>query len=290
MTEVWNAGQIPIFSWEPYPGDPHPNNPCSGAPRPKTYPARIANSNEFDGYIKEVAGKLREYLNGPDGQWGTADDRRLYLSIGSEMNGNFRKWHCPGNTFKKMHQKIVGLVRSALPPGNTIKTHLQIIWTVNSVDVGRIKAEALFPGKSYVDWVGIDGYNWGGVRFAPVTVQGCFKSMIARLRKIGKGLPLAVIEMGVSSKQGIKKKNQWIAEAFKFLRSRKVRLLSWFNENKETDWAVFSKSGKGDKKAKIAGVTYKYYSAWVKGLKNKYFIGSSKSNPRLVSDRAFMGK
>jgi len=290
MVESWNAGQIPIFSWEPYPGDPSANNPCSNEGRPRYYPARIATSPEFDGYIRDVAGKLFEFLKGPDGAWGTNDDRRMYLSIGSEMNGNFRKWYSPAKTFKAMHRKIVDIIRSVIPRDNKIKTRLQVIWTVNNFDVGKVTAQSLYPGKTHVDWVGIDGYNWAGVKYPWMTVQACFQKMMAKLRKIGKGKPLAVIEIGISSKKGVSKKNQWIATALKYFKSKKVRLLSWFNENKEADWTVFTKSGKGNKSAKIAGISYKYYSAWAKGIKSKYFIGSNKKNPRLVSDRAFLGK
>jgi len=295
MLNAWNAGQVPILSWDPYPGENVSDNPCRHDPR-RTYPTKIANpkaksSKELDDYLTTISRELLNFLKGPDGVWGTDDDRRMYLSIGSEMNGKWRKWYSPGPLFKTMHRNIVDRVRSVLPRDDSVKTHLQIIWTVNNVDVGKKErtAESFYPGDNYVDWVGVDGYNWAGKKYKWQSPKTAFGSMIRRLKKIGKGKPLAVVEIGVGTKAGVKKKNKWIADALKYLKGRKVRLLSWFNQNKETDWTVFGKVA-GNKSKKIGKKVYRYYSAWTVGMKNKYFIGSSPMNKRLVSDAAFLGK
>ena len=34
-------------------------------------------------------------------------------------------------------------------------------------------------------------------------------------------------------------KSQWISAVLQYVRAKDVRLVAWFNEDKETDWAVF---------------------------------------------------
>jgi len=64
-------------------------------------------------------------------------------------------------------------------------TRLQWIWSVNCQDSGNYKAEEYWVGENYVDWLGLDGYNWG----ASSTwshwkwPNEVFDDMIGRLRK-----------------------------------------------------------------------------------------------------------
>jgi len=292
--DVWAAGHVPLLSWEAQPGD----RECASE-NPTSYPGRIVNSHEFDKYIHDVAQGILEFLNGIDGKWGTSDDRRLYLSLSSEMNGGFRSWYSSPSTFKAMHRKIIKIIRQVIPQDSHTKTRLQIIWTVNNVDVpakGKkvIKAEKFYPGSAYVDWIGLDGYNWAGFKYSAVTPAQCFSSMISRLHKLAKK-PLGIVEVSCASKSStVAKKNKWLAQVIKYLASKKVKMVNFFNEDKssvnEADWDVFTTSGKGDKTTVINGRTYHYYSGWALGMKSSFFVGSSTKNPRLISDSAFLGK
>jgi len=300
--EVWNAGRVPLFLWECQPG-PYSNGkqstPCSSLDInvEKGWTDRVLRG-EFDKYISEVGDKIAQFLNGPDGVWGTADDRRMYIALSTEMNGNWRPWYGAPSRFVAMYRKMADILRSRIPQDANTKTRLQFIWTINHKDVpekskkGGYRAEEFYPGANYVDWVGVDGYNWGHGKdlgwWSPVTV---FKSIFARLRKKGRGKPLAVIEVGSSAqpkpgKFDIKKKNKWIMDSFKFFAKSRVKMVIFFNQNKERDWENIGVSSKGDKK--MGG--YRYFSAWLKGLRNKFFIGSNTKNPRLITDKAFLGK
>jgi beta-mannanase len=252
---------------------------------------------EFDKYIAEVGDKILAFLNGPDGVWGTGDDRRMYIALSTEMNGNWRVWYGAPARFIAMYRKMVDILRSRIPQDGNTRTRLQFIWTINHKDVpgkakGGYRAEQFYPGHKYVDWVGVDGYNWGIGKdlgwWSPVKV---FKSIFGRLRKVGRGKPLAVVELGTSAqvkagKFNVKKKNQWIKSSFKYFGKSRVRMVIFFNENKERDWENIGVTSKGDKK----NSGYRYFSAWLKGLRNKFFIGSNRKNPRLISDKAFLGK
>jgi mannan endo-1,4-beta-mannosidase len=115
-------------------------------------------SGQYDGYLSAYAEAVRAY------------GHPVILSFGHEMNGDWYSWgyrHTSPAVFVAAWRHIVRLFR-ALGADN-----VTWLWTVNVVDDtqhGRIPRPApWWPGSSYVNWVGIDGYylkpNW---KFAPL--------------------------------------------------------------------------------------------------------------------------
>ncbi len=47
---------------------------------------------------------------------------------------------------------------------NLYSTRLQWVWSVNNADVGNYTVENYWVGDDYVDWLGIDGYNFGATQ------------------------------------------------------------------------------------------------------------------------------
>jgi len=43
-------------------------------------------------------------------------------------------------------------------------TNVTWVWSPNVEYGGSIPLSELYPGSNYVDWVGIDGYNWSTVQ------------------------------------------------------------------------------------------------------------------------------
>lgn len=115
-------------------------------------------SGKYDGYLSEYAEAVRSY-NHP-----------VILSFGHEMNGNWSSWgyqHTPPSVFVAAWRHIVKLFR-ALGAGNV--TWLWTVNIINNTQHGTIpRPNQWWPGSSYVNWVGIDGYylkpSW---QFAPL--------------------------------------------------------------------------------------------------------------------------
>jgi hypothetical protein len=123
-------------------------------------------------------------------------------------------------------------------------SHVQWVWCVNHTDNGDFAAERFYPGDEYVDWVAIDGYNWGETEewsnwSMPAEL---YDPMIARLRRL-TNKPLAIPEYATTSATtsgaSAAAKGEWISAVLRYVQERDVRLIAWFNEDKETDWAVF---------------------------------------------------
>ncbi len=162
-TTVADNGAVPLVQMDP----------------DKISVAAIA-SGRYDGYLSAYAEAVRAYRH------------PVILSFGHEMNGNWYSWgyrHTSPAVFVAAWRHIVTLFR-ALGAHN-----VTWLWTVNIINDthgGTIPGpDRWWPGSSYVNWVGIDGYylkpSW---EFAPL-----FGPTIAAVRKLTLD-PILVAETG----------------------------------------------------------------------------------------------
>jgi mannan endo-1,4-beta-mannosidase len=272
LPRIWNAGRVPLLTWEPYLDT-------------ETAPdiARRIAAGDFDSYLDDWANRLADWLAGPDEELGADDDRRLYLRLAHEMNGDWYPWSpTVGDSTPEDYIEMWRHVHDALAREGIGADQLQWIWCVNHVDVGTYSAEACYPGDGYVDWVGVDGFNWGRSQDwsdwrAPAAV---FEEMFARLQRFDE--PLCVPEVGCSSLTADGsdpvRKADWLREAIDYFDDR-VGLCCWFNEDKETDWAVF-----GGRNGTDSTDGYAYYRAYRESMAER----DRTATP--IDDGAFRGR
>jgi beta-mannanase len=107
-----------------------------------------------------------------------------------------------------------------------------------------------YPGDSYVDWMGVDGYNWGNVQTTSTwrSFSAIFSTIYSGLA--AKGKPIIIPE--TASAEGGGDKAAWISGILPALKSSfpGIKALVWFDTNKETDWRMDSSTA-----AKTASVT-----------------------------------
>ncbi len=144
--------------------------------------ARIA-SGHYDGYLSAYAEAVRAYRH------------PVILSFGHEMNGDWYSWGYRKTSpavFVKAWRHIVTMFR-ALGARNV--TWLWTVNIINDTQHGKIpRPDKWWPGDSYVNWVGIDGYylkpSW---KFAPL-----FGPTIGAVRTF-TGDPILIGETGAVS-------------------------------------------------------------------------------------------
>jgi mannan endo-1,4-beta-mannosidase len=302
LPRIWNEGSVPSISW----------NPTSMG-------TEVADGAD-DAYLIGFAQEMKRFLAGPDGVYGNGDDRRVYLRLAWEMNGDWFNWmpawdgddvNVQGKTplnpqsCSSLASKEAAFVASWRHIHNVIvgqgldSTRLAWDFSVNAGDAdtngcddysttrGTGLMEHLFPGDAYVDWVGIDGYNWGG-NASPSAVFGLTAS---RLRAIS-ARPLGVDEVGTPPSTAYPKA-QWISDYFSYLAANGFRKSTWFNIDKEEPWGVFQPptyaNGNGDTTVAYGGVSYHAWNAYQAGINGANMIGSDPANPRLLSDSDFLG-
>ncbi len=286
LPNIWASGNVPMVSWEPY--------LCSPAATPADVAARAARG-AYDAYLNTWADRMRAFLSGPDGSLGTADDRRVYIRLAHEMNGNWYPWSAAtGSNSTADYVLMWQRVRGVFWQKGLSSSRVQWVWAVNHEDVGPVSAEAYYPGDAYVDWIGIDGYNWGSSQSwsAWRTPQEVFGAMTARLRAL-TALPLALSETASTTARSgtvdVAGKSAWITQFFEDAPASGARMVIWFNEDKETDWAAFGGSN-GDESYRSGRTSYKAYGAYRRAAQAPGLLPANPADPRLISDTLFHGR
>ncbi len=282
LPNVWNNRNVPLVTWEPFTGNRTPVDIV-----------QQINQGKYDAYVLKWATAMKRFLAGPDGVFGTVDDRRAYLRLAHEMNGDWYPWGGAGSSTPADYVAMWLRVHQVFDSVGIDATHLQWVWSVNADDVGRYRAEQFYPGTEWVDWIAIDGYNWAASQSwsdfeSPGTV---FELMRMRLRAISDE-PLALTETASTSQviggASLAAKSQWVSELASYVFANDVRMLCWFNEDKEADWAVFGGTS-GDGTFKAGRTTYKTLSAYRAAVSVPGFVSSTLIQ-RLLTDDQFAGR
>src|SRR6266568_226010 len=176
-------------------------------------------AGRYDDYLRSFASAVKAF------------DSRVILSFGHEMNGVWYSWgyrHVPPAVFVAAWRRIVTVFRQQ---GADKVTWL---WTVNVIhERGDIPSPApWWPGRSYVNWVGIDGYyykpSW---KFASL-----FGPTIKEVRKLTLD-PILISETAVAPSAGQPAK---ITDLIAGIRAYGLVGFVWFDVNKKRDWSLSS--------------------------------------------------
>jgi hypothetical protein len=212
MEAVREHGAIPVLAWQPeeYPGT---------ASEPQFSLASIAGG-AWDDYIRTYAAAAKA--------WG----HPFFMRFASEMNGNWAPWSewTNGNAagqFVKAWRHVHDVFKAE---GATNATW---VWCPNVENGPTIPLAELYPGNAYVDWAGMDGYNFasaiGGTpwwSFARV-FQATYRDLLAL---IPASMPIMIGETGSIETGG--SKPQWITDALTVqlpAHFPQVKALIWFD-------------------------------------------------------------
>jgi hypothetical protein len=199
-------GRIPLVNWEPFDVD-------------------------FDDII---SGKLDATIKArADGAKGLG--KKFFLDFAAEMNEE-EGWggHNPAKYIAAWrHIHDVFTARGA--------TNVVWAWCPNVTDSpGAPATMAYYPGDKYVDWTGVDGYNWG--TSVPDFGWQSFDEVFADVyRKLAaKGKPIIIGEMASDEVGG--SKAQWINGVVPTLQTKfpLIKAVVWFDIDKERHWQINS--------------------------------------------------
>jgi mannan endo-1,4-beta-mannosidase len=227
-------GSVPLITWEP-----------AIAGHAGTLEAIAAGS--YEAYVRSFLQAAKD--------WG----RPVLLRFAHEMNGNWYPWDgvhnggTEGAARYKRAWKYIYNVRESVGAGN-----VSLVWCPNNTDQpGDLwnNLAAYFPGDQYVDWVGMDGYNWGGTAWQ--SFDAVFSDAYSVLTALS-AKPLMIGEFACAEEGG--DKAAWISDAFLKMRTGypRVKLFCWFNINKERDWRTNSSASAE--------------AAFKNSLQNSYFL------------------
>jgi len=214
-----DSGRIPLVNWEPAGIDF--GNIVSGS---------------LDGTIDARAAGAK------------ALGKPFFLDFAAESNGD-EAWS--GNdavlyvsAYRRIHDRFVAA-------GAT-----NVVWAwcpnVTDTDGSNKNTMAYYPGDTYVDWTGVDGYNWGGSEWQT------FQQVFARIYPLlaAKGKPILIGEMASSATGG--DKAAWIDAIVPALKASYplIKGVVWFDINKEEDWRIDSSTATLDAFKRFAADAY----------------------------------
>lgn len=168
--------------------------------------------------------------------------KRFLLRWGHEMNGNWYPWDGSHNGANAAAAAKYVSVYHHIHDIFTTVGATNVLWVfcpnVDSVPGDTWNQWAnYYPGDSYVDWMGFDGYNWGSVQ----TWQS-FTAIVGRIYSglAAKNKPVLIAETASTELGG--DKAAWIAGVVPALKGSypAIKALVWFDINKETDWRLDS--------------------------------------------------
>lgn len=197
---------------------------------PNGHTAQGIVDGDADDYIRDYAKGVKSY------------GEELWLRPLHEANGDWYDWGVgkkdAGNTdanVAEAFRHIVNIFREE----NV--TNVKWVWTTNSSNQGSgTTFTGNYPGDDYVDYISIDGYNWGKSQdwsnwqsFTQV-----FRASYKALENINK--PLFIAEISSSELGG--DKAAWITDMFEQFKGEFSRVFAvmWFSQSKdyEGDWAL----------------------------------------------------
>jgi hypothetical protein len=202
------TGQTPLVTWEPH-------------------AASLLDiaSGAYDTYLHESAAIAKAW-GGP-----------LMLRFAHEMNGGWYSWGTgagPPALYVAAWQHIVSLFRA------DGATNVSWVWSPYVLAAGKYEIAPYFPGDEWVDYVALDGYNWGTPRGAWQSMRTVFGASYSLIDELSSK-PVIIAETGSSETGG--DKAAWIRNAFMSTIPQsfpRVVAVLWFNEDREDDWRVNS--------------------------------------------------
>jgi hypothetical protein len=165
----------------------------------------------------------------------------VMIRFAHEMNGPWEPWGPGqagnvGTAYVDAWRHIVSIFRQE-GAGN-----VKWVWSPN-VDYGNYPFAAYFPGDSWVDYVALDGYNWGTAGVGMDVWQSLSQVFSSSYRKLTQMSAKPVMITETSSSEIGGNKASWIKNGFLTTIPRqfpRVSAVCWFDRVQEEDWRIES--------------------------------------------------
>src|SRR4051794_37470473 len=224
---LWSQGVVLHYTWEPW-------NTALGVSDPNQIHLQDIINGRWDTYIKARGAEF------------AAAGVPIMVRWGHEFNGNWYPWGIVNNNsnpalYVSAYRHVHDLVVAAGA------TNVQWIWCFgngSTPDASYNDPAQSYPGDAYVDWVGIDGYNWGlGPSWDPAgnywtSFDSLYANAYSRAHSIAPKRPVMIGEIASSEDGG--NKAQWINDMSATLQSGRypdLKLISYFDQDKEELWS-----------------------------------------------------
>ncbi len=250
LDSVYQNGSVPMISWEPW-ESLFVKSAKLTEPDKEEKVFSYITSGTFDNYLGQFAAEVKK-LNRP-----------VFIRFAHEADNPFYPWSPKGGNTPEEFKNAWQYVHDFFIHNGADNA----IWVWNPWKPEAVNA--YFPGKDYVDWIGVTNLNYGSADTAkkwfsmqelyyPFHINPVFNS----------GLPVMLAEMGSLTSEG--KQDEWFKGAFHSFKQKfpEIKATVFFNSGvdqnlpagingQKLDWriqspaAVFALLNKNNSKASI---------------------------------------
>jgi cellulose synthase (UDP-forming) len=208
MREVAAQGAVPMITWEPW------NKPFGSVHDPNQRPEVLRDiaAGRYDGYVRRFARKVAAFRN------------PVMIRFAHEMNGNWYPWSVGiGSNTPRRFVRAWRHVHNVFEREGAL--NVSWVWSIEAFAGGtptpRSTLWHYYPGKRYVDWVGLSGFNWG-----PAHHNGgwlSFRDVFKRVYPVVAGFnkPVMIAETGTDTSRDA---NLWMRHALKTVETDYARV------------------------------------------------------------------
>jgi hypothetical protein len=241
-------GSIPVLSWSSQSIPSSLNEP--------DFQLSDVIAGRYDSYIREFATRAKA--------WG----HPFFLRFNWEMNGKWFPWQ-EGVNGNQAGESVTAWRHVHDIFTSVGATNVSWVWCPNVEYSGSTPLASLYPGDAYVDWTGLDGYNWGTNPNKPDKwktfdqVYGSTYKYIATTLAPSK--PMMIGEVASSEYGG--SKATWIREMLSRVPAAypQIRALLWFDKyDSSMDWPIETSSTAT--------------AAFAEGIQNSAYVGNDFSS------------
>jgi Glycosyl hydrolase family 26/Bacterial Ig domain len=230
MNSIRSHGAIPFYSWGSQ-SIPVPSNLSE-----PNFQLSDVIEGHHDAYIRKFAEAAKA--------WG----HPFFLRFNWEMNGGWFAW-AEGVNGNKAGEYVAAWRHVHDIFTEVGATNATWVWCPNVDPENQMQDLAkLYPGDAYVDWTGLDGYNWGTNPARPDRWRSFDQLYGSTYKKITDTIapskPLMVSEVGSSEYGG--SKAAWIKDMLAKIPTAypKIRGLLWFEKFDDgMDWPIETSTG-----------------------------------------------
>jgi mannan endo-1,4-beta-mannosidase len=221
-------GAIPVLSWSSQSIPSSLNEP--------NFQLSDVIEGRHDSYIRSFATAAKA--------WG----HPFFIRFNWEMNGTWFPWS-EGVNGNRAGEFVAAWRRVHDLFAEVGATNVTWVWCPNVDYNNNLQAvTSNYPGEAYVDWTGLDGYNWGTNPTKPggwKTFGQVYRSTYLHIvEKVAPSKPLMIGEVASTEYGG--SKASWTKDMLARLPSeyRQIRALIWFDKfDSGMDWPIETSSG-----------------------------------------------
>lgn len=236
---------VPIISWMP----------TINARQDDSLLVEISNG-EWDEYIDGWINGFRVWRN----QYDASGRPTILIRFAHEFNSDWFSWSNQPAALKQAWRHLHQRFEYA-----DMDKHVEWVWAVNNVDVDAYNDfTEYYPGDDMVDWVAIDGYNWGSNYHYSQwkSFNETFSSAYVKMVTSFPNKPVMIAEVASAEPtdlpdaeryqygddtDSLESKADWVADMMQIIKSDypAIKSVIWFNSNKELSWGLNAEHNTG---------------------------------------------